>query len=205
MIDLQEMSVLIVDDMPSMSKFIYKMMRNIGYGKDFFFANSGKEALDILNNENVDLVLLDYNMPDMTGNKVLANIRDDRNLRDMPVVMITAEAYSDFVAEIGEAEIDAYILKPITMHILEERIKNVVEKVNNPTPMTYHLKKARDFEEMGDFDSADIAIAASCVLSPSSARRISPNVLASTLQSTAQQPPLVQCRASTGEAHDVEV
>lgn len=154
MIDLQEMTVLIVDDMPSMTKFIYKMMRNIGYGKDFFFANSGKEALEILQNENIDLALLDYNMPEMSGSEVLTSIRDDRDLRDMPVVMITAEAYSDFVAEIGEAEIDAYILKPITMHILEEKIALAIEKVNNPTPMISHLKKARDFEEMGDLDSA---------------------------------------------------
>ena len=154
MIDLQEMTVLIVDDMPSMTKYIYKMMKNIGYGKEFFFANSGKEALEILNKENIDLALLDYNMPNMSGNEVLTAIREDRNLRDMPVVMITAEAYSDFVAEIGEAEIEAYILKPITMHILEEKIANAVEKVNNPTPMIYHLKRARDFEETGDLDSA---------------------------------------------------
>jgi CheY-like chemotaxis protein len=154
MIDPQEMKVLIVDDMPSMTKFIHNMMRNIGYGRDFFFANSGREALDLMYNEDIDIVLLDYNMPEMSGSEVLSNIRDDRSLRDTPVVMVTAEAYSDFVAEIGESEIDAYIIKPITIKILEEKIARAIDKYNNPSPMIHHLKKAKIYGENGDYDSA---------------------------------------------------
>ena len=154
MIDLQEMNVLLVDDMPSMTKFVYKMMRNLGFGKEFFMAHSGKEALKVLKTEKIDIVFLDYNMPGMTGNDVLSHIREDRNLRELPVVMVTAEAYSDFVAEIGESEVDAYILKPITVQVLEEKIRQAVERINNPSPMDYHLKKARDFEDTGDYESA---------------------------------------------------
>lgn len=154
MIDPQEMRVLLVDDMPSMNKFVHKMMRNIGFGKDFFYANSGKEALELLKSEEIDIVLLDYNMPEMSGNEVLSYIREDRSLRDIPVVMVTAEAYSDFVAEIGESEIDAYILKPITVQVLEEKVSQAIQKYNNPSPMTYHLKRAREFEENGDYELA---------------------------------------------------
>ncbi len=154
MIDLQEMNVLLVDDMPSMTKFVYKMMRNLGFGKEFFMAHSGKEALKVLKTEKIDIVFLDYNMPGMTGNDVLSHIREDRNLRELPVVMVTAEAYSDFVAEIGESEVDAYVLKPITVQVLEEKIRQAVERINNPSPMDYHLKKARDFEDTGDYESA---------------------------------------------------
>lgn len=154
MIDIHEMSVLIIDDMPSMTKFVHKMMRTVGFGREFFFANSGRDALDLLHKENIELVLLDYNMPEMSGNEVLRRIREDRLLRDIPVIMITAEAYSDFVAEIGEFEVDAYILKPITAHVLAEKVSGVIEKVNNPPPMLYHLKKARAFEEENDLDSA---------------------------------------------------
>lgn len=154
MISSEEMTVLIVDDMPSVTKFIHKMMKNIGYGKDFLFANSGREALTILNQEKIDLMLLDYNMPEMSGSELLSTIRSDRKLRDLPIVMITAEAYSDFVAEIGESEVDAYILKPITMNVLHEKIACVLEKVNNPSPMLYHLKRAKSYEDEGDIDSA---------------------------------------------------
>ncbi|MFC1867641.1 response regulator [Thermodesulfobacteriota bacterium] len=154
MIDLYEMTVLLVDDMPSMSKFLHKMMRTVGYGRKFFTANSGQDALAILNNEKIDLVLLDYNMPNMSGNEVLSNIRNSRKLRDLSVIMVTAEAYSDFVAEIGESEIDAYILKPITTQVLGDKIAEVIKKANNPPPMLYHLKKARIYGDKGDFDSA---------------------------------------------------
>ena len=154
MINLREMSVLIVDDMPSMTKYIHKMMRNIGYGKEFFFAHSGREALSLMRKEHIDLVMMDYNMPEMTGGQALSQIRDDRELRDITVIMVTAEAYSDFVAEIGESEVDAYILKPLTMSLMQEKISSAVEKANNPPPMIYHLKRAREFEEQGELDMA---------------------------------------------------
>ena len=154
MIDLQEMSVLLVDDMPSMTKFVHKMMKNLGFGKEFFVAHSGREALEILALEKIDIVFLDYNMPVISGSDVLSHIREDRKLRDIPVVMVTAEAYSDFVAEIGESEVDAYILKPITVQVLEEKTRQAVERINNPAPMDHHLKRARELEDVGDFESA---------------------------------------------------
>ncbi|MBN2418308.1 MAG: response regulator, partial [Deltaproteobacteria bacterium] len=156
MIELQEMSVLLVDDMPSMTKFIHKMMRNLGFGKEFFMAHSGREALEILKTEDIDIVFLDYNMPVLSGSDVLNHIREDRRLRDIPVLMVTAEAYSDFVAEIGESEVDAYILKPITVQVLGEKIRQVIDKINNPAPMDYHLKRARALEDEGDSESAII-------------------------------------------------
>ena len=155
MIDIDEMTVLIVDDVLLTCKLIRKLMMNIGYGRNFLFAHDGKEALDILQKEPVDLVLLDYNMPaGMSGVETLSHIREDRDLRDLPVIMVSAEAYKDYVAAAGESDIDAYILKPINITLLEEKISIVVEKANNPPPMVYHLKKAKGSEEEGDIDAA---------------------------------------------------
>ncbi|MFH1349667.1 MAG: response regulator [Pseudomonadota bacterium] len=154
MIDIHKMSVLIVDDVILTCKFICKLMKNMGYGQNFLYAHSGEEALDILGKNPVDLILIDYHMPGMNGSETLSQIRADRNLRDLPVIMVTAEASTDFVAEIGESDIDAYILKPINVRLLEKKVSFVVEKANNPPPMVYHLKKARDFEENGDIDAA---------------------------------------------------
>lgn len=172
MIDLQEMNVLLVDDMPSMTKFVHKMMRNLGFGKEFFMAHSGREALEILAAEKIDIILLDYNMPVLSGSDVLNHIREDRKLRELPVVMVTAEAYSDFVAEIGESEVDAYILKPITVQVLEEKIRQVVEKINNPAPMDYHLKMAREFEDIGDSESAIIEVKLAMEANPNATKPI---------------------------------
>ncbi len=154
MIDIHEMTVLLADDMVNMTKSIHNMMKVIKYGRNFLFAHTGKEALDIVRRESVDLLFLDYNMPEMPGAEVLRVIRDDRNLRDLSVIMVTAEAYTDFVAEVGESEVDAYILKPVTIKLLQDKVSSVVEKANNPPPMVYHLKRARDFEEKGEIDAA---------------------------------------------------
>ncbi|GAI83496.1 unnamed protein product [marine sediment metagenome] len=62
--------------------------------------------------------------------------------------------YQDYVAEAAESVIDAYILKPLSIKLLEDKISLVVEKANNPPPMVEHLKKARDFEDEGDIDGA---------------------------------------------------
>jgi len=172
MIDINEMTVLIVDDMISMCKSIRNMMRVIQYGKEFFYANNGKEALKILQEEPIDLVLLDYNMPGMTGAEVISHIREDRNLRDLPVIMVTAEAYQDYVAEAAESVIDAYILKPLTIKVLKEKISIVVEKSNNPSPMVDHLKKAKGFEEEGDIDAAVKEAELAMEANPNSSRPI---------------------------------
>jgi len=154
MIDIHKMTVLIVDDMIAMCKSIHTMMRVIGYGKSFLFANTGQDALDMLHKDSIDLVLLDYNMPGITGAEVLNHIRENRDLRDLPVLMVTAHAYGDYVAEAAESEIDAYLLKPLTVKLLEEKISLVVEKANNPPPMVEHLKKAMNLEDEGDIDAA---------------------------------------------------
>ena len=154
MIDINEMSVLIADDAITMCKAIKNMMRIIGYGRDFLYANNGEDTLKILRKKPIDFVTLDYHMPGKNGAEVLNEIRRDRNLRDLPVIMITGAVYQDYVAEVAESEIDAYILKPLTAMALEEKISRIIEKANNPPPMVYHLKKAIRFDEEGNIVAA---------------------------------------------------
>ena len=77
MINITNMTVLIVDDHPVTCKLIRKMLINIGYGKNILFADNGRRALDILQIEHVDLVLLDNSMPEMSGAETLSHIRDN--------------------------------------------------------------------------------------------------------------------------------
>jgi len=172
MVDIHEMTVLIVDDIPTMCDTIKKMMRVIGYGRNYLFANNGAEALGILHKEPVDLVLLDYNMPGISGGEVISHIREDRNLRDIPVIMVTGQAYQDYVAEAAESVIDAYILKPLTIKVLDEKISLVVEKANNPPPMVEHLKKAMNLDDEGDIDAAIKEAKLAMEAEPSSSRPI---------------------------------
>ncbi len=154
MIDIKEMTVLITDDMPNMVATIHSVMKVLNYGKRFMTANNGEEAWQILKKEPIDLAILDYNMPIMTGAELLTRIREDRDLKDLPVVMVTAYAHREFVAEAAESEIDAYILKPVTVKVLGDKVLGVIKNANKPPPMVYHLQKARRFEEDGDIDAA---------------------------------------------------
>lgn len=154
MIDLKEMTVLIADDMRGMVNSIRSILKLLGYGKRFIPATNGEEAWQALRAELVDMAILDYNMPLMTGAELLSRIREDRELRFLPIVMVTAEANREFVAEAAESEIDAYVLKPITVKVLGDKVLNVIQNANNPPPMVYHLQNARRFEESGDLDGA---------------------------------------------------
>jgi CheY-like chemotaxis protein len=154
MINIREMTVLLVDDMPNMINSLRGMMKILEFGREFFAANNGEEAWQILKKQHVDMAIFDYDMPIMTGVELLRQVRDDRDLRDLPVVMVTAQAYRDFVAEVGESEVGAYVLKPVTVKVLEDKVSMVVENANNPPPMVFHLKRARDFEEQGNLEAA---------------------------------------------------
>ncbi|TWI64827.1 tetratricopeptide repeat protein [Desulfobotulus alkaliphilus] len=154
MIDLKKMSILIVDDMDNMCRSIRSMLKILDYGSNFRLAGNGKEALQILRQFSVDLAIIDWNMPVMTGIELLDNIRENKELRDMPVIMITAEANSEIVAEAAESDIDAYLLKPITVQSLGTKIEKVIEKANHPPESIRLLKEVRNLIEAKKFDEA---------------------------------------------------
>jgi len=154
MIDIKQMTVLIADDVESMFTSIRSIMKLLGFGKKFLYAANGVDALQILRQGSVDLALLDNNMPVMSGLELLEEIRQDDILADMPVIMITAHAEKEFITNAAESEIDAYILKPVTVKLLDEKIPPVIERANNPSPMFFYLKEAKRFRDDGDLDSA---------------------------------------------------
>ena len=172
MIDINKMTVLIVDEIITVCRSIHRMMKTIGYGKRFLYAYNGNEALRVLRKEPIELILLDNNMPEMSGAEVLSQIRQDRDLRDIPVVMITAQAYQDYVAEVAESYVDALILKPFNIKILEHKVALVVETANNPPPVVAHLKRAKAFEDEGDLDAAIDEAKKAMELDPDSTRAI---------------------------------
>jgi len=170
MINPETMSILVVDDMKSMRLTMRKMLQNLKIGKTLRFAENGKEGLEILHSARCDIAIIDWNMPVMNGIEMLETIRNDKALRDLPVIMVTAEAERDIVSEVAETEIDGYLLKPLTLSSLDNKIKSVVEKANNPDPATKHRIKARELEENGNYDEAIEQIRIALVHKPSASR-----------------------------------
>ena len=153
-IDIENMTILAVDDMKSMRLTMRKMLRHLNIGKTLKFAENGREGMSILESTPADLVILDWRMPFMNGAQMLENIRKDKALRNIPVIMVSAESEKDIVLEVAETEIDGYLLKPLTLNALDTKIRMVVDRVNHPDPATVLMSEARSFEEAGDLESA---------------------------------------------------
>ena len=152
----REMVFLIVDDMDNMRRSIKSMLKLINYGREFYEAGNGRDAWKFLknNHDKIDFIICDYAMPYMTGTELLYRIRLDRVLRDIPFMMITAEANMEIVAEAAEQDVDGYLTKPFVTASLEYKIDELLKKVFNPDPFIRHLRAARDFEENGDIANA---------------------------------------------------
>lgn len=169
-LDPENLSILVIDDMKSMRLTIRKMLKNLNKGTNLRFAENGKRGLEELKSAKYDLVIVDWNMPVMNGITMLGHVRKDVSLRDIPVIMVTAEAERDIVNEVAETEIDGYLLKPLTLQSLDSKITAVVNKFNNPDPVTVHRKNARDLEENGDYKAAIEEIKKALALKPSASR-----------------------------------
>jgi len=154
MIDIKTMTILIVDDMKSMRLTLRKMLRNLEIGKELLFADNGKSGLNVLKNSSCDLLIVDWNMPEMNGSRMLANVRRDKDIRDIPVIMVTAENERDMVADAAEYEVEGYLLKPLSLAALDSKIKSVVETANHPEKAKLHLLEARACEEAGNIEGA---------------------------------------------------
>ena len=155
-LDPKEMNFLIVDDVDNMRRSIRAMLKLIHYGKSFYEAANGRDAWKLLQNEEntIHFIISDYYMPHVTGTELLNLVRSTRKTRDIPFLMITAEANMDIVAEAAEHDVDAYLTKPFVTATLDNKIKELLNQIHNPSPLTKHLSKARELEEKGDLVGA---------------------------------------------------
>ncbi|MCI4454388.1 MAG: chemotaxis response regulator CheY [Thermodesulfobacterium sp.] len=120
----KETRFLIVDDMSTMRKIIRTILAQLGY-TNVDEAENGKEALAKLRTGNYQFVLMDWNMPEMDGLETLKAIRADEKLKDIPVIMVTAEAKKENVIAAIQAGANNYIVKPFTPEVLREKIEKV--------------------------------------------------------------------------------
>lgn len=120
-------NVLIVDDSSPMRAVIKKIVKASGFDVGWFFeASNGREALKILDQEWLDLVLTDYNMPDINGLELLEEMKKDDALKSIPVIVITTEGSMERVEEFMEKGALDYIKKPFTPEKIKKKLKQVM-------------------------------------------------------------------------------
>jgi len=121
------LKVLVVDDMMSMRSIVKRALLEIGY-TDIHDALNGEDALEKLKTGGFGLVVLDWNMPVMSGIEVLRTIRADPALQKMPVLMITAEAKMENIMEAVQAGVSDYLVKPFSGQGLQEKLEKIFQK-----------------------------------------------------------------------------
>lgn len=106
-------NIMIVDDSRSMRKVIRKVLDLSGFQiGEYVEAGNGQEALDLLENHWIDVVLSDIHMPVMDGFGFIRALRDNQSWSDLPVVFITTESNEDRLQEAMELGARGYIRKP---------------------------------------------------------------------------------------------
>lgn len=130
--------VLIVDDEPLNLKLLERRLQQVGYRA--VSAESGQQALEVLNREPVDAVLLDVQMPEMDGFEVLRAIRAHAQWGALPVLMLSADGSQDTVTQCQHFGADDYLVKPYHTPDLHIRLAVALElkrgKRQAPAPVS---------------------------------------------------------------------
>ena len=119
-------TVLVVDDLPENLDLMSRLLRKMACS--VITADSGAIALDLLEQESVDLVLLDLVMPSIDGREVLARIKQSEQHRAIPVIMISGRQDMDQIVDCIQVGADDYLLKPVNSVLLSARIKSGLER-----------------------------------------------------------------------------
>lgn len=116
--------ILIVDDFATMRKLLMSMLTKLGFN-NVIEVESAPKAWELLQKDHFDLVISDYNMPEMNGIELLSQVRKDDALSKLPFILLTAEDDADLVIESKKYHINAYILKPYKIDVIKEKLQNV--------------------------------------------------------------------------------
>lgn len=120
-------NILIVDDSMPMRAVIKKTIKVSGFNVgEIFEAANGREALDVLRREWMDLVLSDYNMPEMNGLELLEEMKKDEVLQSVPVVMVTTEGSRERIELFTKMGVVDYIKKPFTPEEVRSRLNRIM-------------------------------------------------------------------------------
>ena len=176
--------ILIVEDNPELLMLMQHMLRS---HYRVFAAPNGKEALDIIHQTDLDLIVSDVMMPEMDGLELTQTIKEDDNYKHLPIILLTAKTQEEDQEEALRIGADEYLTKPFRLSDLKLRIDNIIEnrkraqqeftqksnedivKEEAPTPEQEFLKRAMAcvHDHIDDADYDRDAFAADMGASPS--------------------------------------
>lgn len=140
--------ILIVDDEVKIIEVVKSFLESKGFS--VVFAENGKEALNIFENEQIAMILLDLMLPDMTGEEICALIRKKSRV---PIIMLTAKVEESDLIKGLNIGADDYITKPFSLKELYARIEAVLRRAGNDLVPLYNQMAFNNGDLEVDFES----------------------------------------------------
>lgn len=132
MMGMQPIQILLVEDQPADVRLTQEVLNAGKVANDLHVAEDGEQAMEFLRREGghaeaprPDLVILDLNMPRMDGREVLAAIKSDPDLLQIPVLMLTTSSAERDIADAYEHHVNAYVTKPIDLDEFVEVVRSI--------------------------------------------------------------------------------
>lgn len=120
------LKLLVVDDSSTMRRIIKNTLQRLGYD-DILEAENGLEAWGILDGTGgINVLITDWNMPEMNGLELVKKVRAEKKYEDMPIIMVTTEGGKAEVITALKAGVNNYIVKPFTPQVLKEKLEDVL-------------------------------------------------------------------------------
>ena len=119
-----KMRILVVDDFATMRRIVKNILKQLGF-ENIVEADDGKAALRVLESQHIDFIVSDWNMPNMNGLEFLKAVRSNEKFKDIPFLMVTAEALKENIVAAVKAGVSNYIVKPFTAETLKEKIEKI--------------------------------------------------------------------------------
>ena len=124
--------VLIVDDSPAMRSFVRRVIEMSAFDVcEYLQAANGRDALDRLRTERVDIILSDVNMPVMDGEQLLEALSRDDVLRSIPLVVISTDATEQRIKRLLGLGARGYVIKPFLPENLRAQLQHILEQSND--------------------------------------------------------------------------
>ena len=119
-------TILVVDDSRIMRNIVKNTFAELKIPCQYLEAEDGKKAYHLLETNKIDLVFLDWNMPEMDGLEFLKKVRSMPDYKDLPIIMVTSESAKYNVVEALQHGATDYIVKPVRDKIFMEKVSEII-------------------------------------------------------------------------------
>ncbi|HIZ89678.1 MAG: response regulator [Mucispirillum sp.] len=119
-------SIITVDDSSTMRRIIKNTLQKLGF-ETILEAGNGLEALEVMSKNKVDMIVTDWNMPEMDGLTFVKAVRAKDEYKDLPILMITTEAAKEDILTALRSGVNNYVVKPFTPETLQEKVFKLLD------------------------------------------------------------------------------